>query len=123
MIKKQKIKKNVNQTIQSNAHFQCQLVFQSDRHISTVCRSAYAISRASTLTASIRLLKQPNSSVPLFSQNQTAVILFYLTAHFTFSADHRKFRTHREIRLSKHSNMIMCNISCKHFTGYRSKPE
>ena len=78
----------------------------------------------SPLSASTWLLKQPQlSSVPLFSQSQTTVILFDLAAHCTFQADHRKFRPLKGSWLSKHTNVIMCKLSFKLFTGYQSRSE
>ena len=61
-----------------------------DKHILTVCRSAYVEIRPSALSDSTWLLKQRKlSSVPLFSSSWTIVALFCLAARLTLSADYR----------------------------------
>ena len=51
------------------------------------------------------------------------VIHFFMVTHFTFSEDNRKFSTLQRNCFSRHINVTTCNLFCKLFTGYCSKPE
>ena len=50
-------------------------------------------------------------------------ITFCLAESFTFSVDHRQFRTLQQNCFTKHANVIMCNLFFKLFIGHRPKPE
>ena len=96
-----------------------------DKHISTVCRSAYLkIRRISSIRQYLAIQANKNSRLCLCSlQVRLLSTSSIWSAQFTFSVDYRKFRILQRNWFSRHANGVMCNLFCKLFSGYRSKPE
>ena len=95
-----------------------------DKHISTVCHSAYVKIRCISYINQYLTVEAAKTPVCAFVLSKLDYwILFYMAAQFTVSVDDKKFITLQKNWFSKHTNMIISHLFCKLFTGYQSKPE
>ena len=91
-----------------------------EKHVTNLCRSTYVEIRRliTSVTISLLMLQKP-SSVPLFCQNLTTVILFYQVLQNIFLTNSKRSKIRQPGLSSKLASTNTSNPSFRNFTGYQ----